>query len=51
MNIEDMNKQELESLIKVLEKQWSEYINDDKKGMPKMELLVKARIRRKNAVL
>ena len=44
MNVNDMNKSELESLIKALEKQWSEYLHN-KNEMPNMLLLVKARVK------
>lgn len=48
MKVEDMNKSELESLIKSLEKSWAEYHKDHTKGMPDMMLLTKARIQYKS---
>ncbi len=45
MDVNDMNKSELESLIKSLEKSWKEYHKDHKKDMPDMMLLAKARVK------
>ncbi len=44
MDVNDMNKSELESLIKALEKQWIGYLHN-KNEMPNMLLLVKARVK------
>ena len=44
MEINDMNKQELGSLITALEKQWHEYLHN-KNEMPSMLLMIKAKVK------